>query len=120
MIPLYHSQTTVSSLLTPGDRPATLIASRLLVSSVSFSEKTTWPISFLCLFFFYVLVINSTRTHFEIQKGFSMLPGKSLITNFQNVLADANIPVITGTAPPTPPAAPKPCARSGARPSKII
>lgn len=39
-------------------------------------------ISFLCLFFFYVLVINSTRTHFEIQKGFSMLPGKSLITNF--------------------------------------
>ena len=53
-------------------------------------------ISFLCLFFFYVLVINSTRTHFEIQKGFSMLPGKSLITNFQNVLADANIPVITG------------------------
>ena len=42
-------------------------------------------ISFLCLFFFYVLVINSTRTHFEIQKGFSLLPGKSLITNFQNV-----------------------------------
>ena len=38
-------------------------------------------ISFLCLFFFYVLVINSTRTHFEIQKGFSLLPGKSLITN---------------------------------------
>ena len=53
-------------------------------------------ISFLCLFFFYVLVINSTRTHFEIQKGFSLLPGKSLITNFQNVLADANIPVVSG------------------------
>ena len=34
-------------------------------------------ISFLCLFFFYVLIINSTRTHFEIQKGFSLLPGKS-------------------------------------------
>ena len=54
-------------------------------------------ISFLCLFFFYVLVINSTRTHFEIQKGFSLLPGKSLVTNFRNVLADANIPVGTGT-----------------------
>ena len=53
-------------------------------------------ISFLCLFFFYVLVINSTRTHFEIQKGFSLLPGKSLVTNFRNVLADANIPVGTG------------------------
>lgn len=32
-------------------------------------------ISFLCLFFFYVLIINSTRTHFEIQKGFSLMPG---------------------------------------------
>ena len=52
--------------------------------------------SFLCLFFFYILVINSTRTHFEIQKGFSLLPGKSLVTNFKNVLADANIPVVSG------------------------
>ena len=38
-------------------------------------------ISFLCLFFFYVLVINSTRTHFEIQKGFSLLPGGAFVTN---------------------------------------
>ena len=53
-------------------------------------------ISFLCLFFFYVLIINSTRTHFEIQKGFSLMPGKSIITNFRNVLTDANIPVISG------------------------
>ena len=49
-------------------------------------------ISFLCLFFFYILIVNSTRTHFEIQKGFSLLPGKSMLTNFKNVLADANIP----------------------------
>lgn len=40
-------------------------------------------ISFLCLFFFYVLIVNSTRTHFEIQKGFSLLPGKSLMTNLK-------------------------------------
>ena len=53
-------------------------------------------ISFLCLFFFYVLIVNSTRTHFEIQKGFSLLPGKSLMTNLKNVLNDANIPVLTG------------------------
>lgn len=43
-----------------------------------------------------MLVINSTRTHFEIQKGFSLLPGKSLMTNLKNVLNDANIPVLTG------------------------
>ena len=53
-------------------------------------------ISFLCLFFFYVLVINSTRNHFEIQKGFSLLPGGAFVTNLKNVLADANIPVLTG------------------------
>ena len=47
-------------------------------------------ISFLCLFFFYVLVINSTRNHFEIQKGFSLLPGGAFVTNLKNVLADAN------------------------------
>ena len=57
---------------------------------------TTEPISFLCLFFFYILIVNSTRTHFEIQKGFSLLPGKSMLTNFKNVLADANIPVGSG------------------------
>ena len=51
-------------------------------------------ISFLCLFFFYVLIINSTRTHFEIQKGFSLMPGKSIITNFRNVLTDANISMV--------------------------
>ena len=53
-------------------------------------------ISFLCLFFFYVLIINSTRTHFEIQKGFSLVPGKSIVTNLRNVLTDANIPVMSG------------------------
>lgn len=51
---------------------------------------------FLCLFFFYVLIINCTRTHYEIQRGFSFLPGKSLITNLKNVLANANIPVLSG------------------------
>ena len=63
-------------------------------------------ISFLCLFFFYVLVINSTRTHFEIQKGFSLVPGKSIVTNLRNVLTDANIPVmrVSATACWCPPA----------------
>ncbi len=48
---------------------------------------------FLCLFFFYILLINATRTHFEIQRGFSLLPGRSLLTNLKSVLANANIPV---------------------------
>lgn len=51
---------------------------------------------FLCLFFFYVLLINATRNHYQIQRGFSFLPGKSFTTNLKNVLADANIPILSG------------------------
>ncbi len=28
-------------------------------------------LSFMCLFFFYVLIINATRSHGDLQKGFS-------------------------------------------------
>ena len=50
----------------------------------------------MCLFSFYVLIINTTRSHPDIQKGFSFLPGKSFIVNMKNVLANENIPVIKG------------------------
>ena len=53
-------------------------------------------LAFLCLFFFYILIVNATRNHFEIQKGFSALPGTSLVRNFENVMNDANIPVQSG------------------------
>ncbi|MCI1965414.1 MAG: carbohydrate ABC transporter permease [Oscillospiraceae bacterium] len=53
-------------------------------------------LSILCLFFFYLLLVNSTRSNFEIQKGFSALPGQSFAANFKNVLANANIPVFSG------------------------
>ena len=51
-------------------------------------------ISFLCLFFFYVLVINSTRNHFEIQKGFSLLPGGAFVTNLKNSFIPLIVPSI--------------------------
>ena len=53
-------------------------------------------LAFLCLFFFYVLLVNCTRDHFSIQKGFSAIPGDHFITNFKNVLADANVPIFSG------------------------
>ncbi|MGN0405148.1 MAG: carbohydrate ABC transporter permease [Bariatricus sp.] len=53
-------------------------------------------LTFLCLFFFYILIINSTRNHFQIQRGFSFLPGKLFLKNLKNVLNDANIPVLSG------------------------
>lgn len=53
-------------------------------------------LSFLCLFFFYILIINATRTHVDLQKGFSFLPGTNFLKNLSNVLDDANTPVLTG------------------------
>ena len=53
-------------------------------------------LAFLCLFFFYCLIINATRSHPEISKGFSFIPGKSFGTNLYNVLHNKNLPVIYG------------------------
>ena len=53
-------------------------------------------LTFLCLFFFYILIVNATRSHPEIQKGFSMIPGHSFMKNLKSVLNDANIPVLSG------------------------
>ena len=40
-------------------------------------------LSFMCLFFFYVLIINATRSHGDLQKGFSALPGKYFLENLK-------------------------------------
>lgn len=53
-------------------------------------------LSFLCLFFFYILIDNATHNNFDIQKGFQILPGGSLLTNLKNTLNDANVPVLSG------------------------
>ncbi|MBR2547616.1 MAG: carbohydrate ABC transporter permease [Eubacterium sp.] len=53
-------------------------------------------LSFLCLFFFYILIINSTRSHAQIMQGFSFVPGKAFWPNLKHVLQDANIPVMSG------------------------
>ena len=52
-------------------------------------------ISILCLFWFYVLFVNATRTHSAIQTGFSAIPGKNLVNNF-NHLMESIIPVFRG------------------------
>ena len=43
-------------------------------------------LTILCLFWFYILFINSSRTHQQLSSGFTMIPGKALITNFNNVM----------------------------------
>lgn len=53
-------------------------------------------LSFMCLFFFYVLIINATRSHADLQKGFSALPGKYFFTNLKNVADDGSFPMFRG------------------------
>lgn len=51
---------------------------------------------FVCLFPFFILLVNATRSHPDIQKGFSFIPGGSFFTNMTNVLHNENLPVLRG------------------------
>ena len=50
----------------------------------------------ILLFFFYVLIINATRSHGDLQKGFSALPGKYFLENLKNVANDGSFPMFRG------------------------
>ncbi len=53
-------------------------------------------LAFMCLFFFYVLIVNATHSHADLQKGFSFLPGKHLFKNFKAVANDGTFPMFRG------------------------
>lgn len=53
-------------------------------------------LAFLCLFFFYILIINATHSHAELQRGFSWLPGSSFLDNLKSVATDGNFPMFRG------------------------
>ena len=52
-------------------------------------------LSFLCLFFFYLMFVNSTRSNAQLQSGFTLVPQNNLFTNLYNAWhdGDINIPV---------------------------
>lgn len=51
----------------------------------------------LCLFFFYIMLINCTRSHQEILKsGFAVVPSGNFINNITAVMSDSNIPLLKG------------------------
>ena len=65
--------------------------------------KTRRPIAYavlifmvvLCLFWFYVLIINATRSNGEMSKGFTPIPSSHLWTNWTNLLK-GTLPVWSG------------------------
>lgn len=52
-------------------------------------------ITFLCLFWFYVLFINATRSHGEMTKGFTPIPSTHLWENWIN-LVNGTLPIWNG------------------------
>lgn len=52
-------------------------------------------LSFLCLFWFYVLFINATRSNGELGRGFTAIPSTHLIENMRNVF-HGTLPMVKG------------------------
>ena len=52
-------------------------------------------VSILCLFWFYVLFINATRSNGALKKGFTAIPGGFLIKNWKSLLA-GTLPIWNG------------------------
>lgn len=50
---------------------------------------------FLCLFWFYILIINATRSHGELTRGFRPTPSTHLLQNWKNLLA-GTLPIWQG------------------------
>lgn len=52
-------------------------------------------ISFLCLIWFYILIINATRSNSELKRGFTPIPSTFLIQNWKGLLA-GTLPIWNG------------------------
>jgi multiple sugar transport system permease protein len=52
-------------------------------------------VTIMCLFWFYVLFINSTRSNAELNRGFTMIPSKYAGQNFKNIIHGTQ-PIFTG------------------------
>ncbi|MCR5215995.1 MAG: carbohydrate ABC transporter permease [Lachnospiraceae bacterium] len=52
-------------------------------------------LSFLCLFWFYILFINATRSNAELSQGFKLIPSNQLGVNWNNLI-HGTIPVVSG------------------------
>ena len=54
-------------------------------------------ITILCLFWFLLLFINATRSHSELNRGFSIVPSKYLIQNIKNLVKmGERLPILYG------------------------
>ena len=50
----------------------------------------------LCLFSFYMLIINATRSNAQLQAGFTLMPKNNFFVNLKNAWTDASINIPRG------------------------
>lgn len=74
---------------TNGTKKITMLKVRRVISYI-----VLVLLAFICLFPFYILIINATRAHSAIQQGFSFLPGGSFVANWKKLMANDNLPVL--------------------------
>ncbi len=53
-------------------------------------------LSILCIIFFYILFINATRAHADIQSRFTLLPGANVVGNWKSLMSNSELPVWRG------------------------
>ncbi len=52
-------------------------------------------VTVLCLFWFYVLFINATRSHSDLTRGFTLIPGGYALANWKSLMGSTQ-PVLSG------------------------
>ncbi|MBR6237472.1 MAG: carbohydrate ABC transporter permease [Lachnospiraceae bacterium] len=52
-------------------------------------------LAFLCLFWFYLLFVNASRSNSELSRGFTLIPSKFLVQNYSNVM-HGTLSILTG------------------------
>ena len=53
-------------------------------------------LTFLCLFFFYLLFVNSTRSHQQLSAGFTLIPHENFLKNLKNAWNDDTVNIARG------------------------
>jgi multiple sugar transport system permease protein len=53
-------------------------------------------VTIMCLFWFYILFVNATRSKSDLNKGFTMIPGTAMAKNLYNLFHNSNLPIIRG------------------------
>ncbi len=56
------------------------IKARRLIANI-----VLWFTCIVCLFWFLLLIVSASRSHSEISRGFSLVPGKYFFENFKNI-----------------------------------